>query len=64
VMLGLIAGRRSPRDLFVDYDLTRGRLFAFVLLAEIVAPPLVGWLGRWAERRDPDSRKPLRSSRA
>jgi hypothetical protein len=64
VVLGLSAGRRSPRDLFADYDLTRGRLFALVLLAEIAAVPLVGWLGKGAERRYPDARNPLRSSRA
>lgn len=52
VALGLRAGRRSAGELFADYDLTRGRLFALVLLVEIVAPPLVGWLRRWAERRD------------
>lgn len=50
--LGLLQGRRSERDLFADYDLTRGRLFALVLLVEITAPPLVGWLRRWAARRD------------
>ena len=64
VVLGLIAGRRSPRDLFADYDLTRGRLFALVLLAEIVFAPLMGWLGKWAERRDMETKKPLTSSRA
>ena len=43
-VLGLAAGRRSATDLFADYDLLRGRLFLFVLLAEVTAPPLVGWL--------------------
>jgi hypothetical protein len=64
VFLGLVAGRRSASVLFADYDLTRGRLFALVLLAEIAAPPLVGALRTWAERRDPESKKPFRSSPA
>ena len=64
VVLGLVGGRRSARDLFADYDLTRGKLFALVLLAEIAAPPLVGWLRKWAERRDPKSKDSLSSSRA
>ena len=50
-ILGLIAGRRSAGELFADYDLLRGRLFAFVLLAEVTAPPLVGWLKGRVERR-------------
>jgi hypothetical protein len=64
VVLGRVAGRRSARDLFADYDLTRGRLFALVLLGEIAAPPVVGALRAWAERRDPESKSSLRSSRA
>lgn len=64
VVLGLVAGRRSASALFADYDLTRGRLFALVVLAEMAAPPLVGALRRWAERRDPKSKGSLRSSRA
>lgn len=64
VALGLVAGRRSASAFFADYDLTRGRLFALVVLAEIAAPPLVGALRRWAERRDPKSKDSLRSSRA
>jgi hypothetical protein len=64
VVLGLAAGRRSARSLFADYDLTRGRLFALVLLAEIAAAPLVGAFRTWAERRDPKSKDSLSSSRA
>jgi hypothetical protein len=64
VVVGLSAGRRSPRDLFADYDLTRGRLFALVLLAEITAAPLVGGLRNWAERRDREPKNPVTSSRA
>lgn len=64
VSLGLIAGRRSASTLFADYNLARGRLFALVVLAEMAAPPVVGALRRWAERRDPKSKGPLRSSRA
>ncbi len=64
VVLGLVGGRTSARDLFADYDLTRGKLFALVLLAEVAAPPFVGWLRRWAERRDPKSKDPVSSSGA
>lgn len=49
-ILGLAAGRRSTTDLFADYDLLRGRLFVFVLLAEVTAPPLVGWFKGRVER--------------
>ena len=49
-LLGLAAGRRSATDLFADYDLLRGRLFVFVLLAEVTAPPLIGWLKGRVER--------------
>lgn len=55
-ILGLAAGRRSATDLFADYDLMRGRLFIFVLLAEVTAPPLVGWF------RDRVKRGPKRTS--
>jgi hypothetical protein len=55
-ILGLAAGRRSATDLFADYDLLRGRLFVFVLLAEVTAPPLVGWF------RDRVERGPKRTS--
>lgn len=48
--LGLAAGRRSAADLFADYDLLRGRLFVFILLAEVAAPPLVGWFQNRVER--------------
>jgi hypothetical protein len=53
VALGLAGGRKSAKTLFADYDLTRGRLFALVVLAEIAAPPVVGALRAWAERRRP-----------
>ena len=49
-ILGLAAGRRSATDLFADYDLLRGRLFVFVLVAEAAAPPLVGWFRDRVER--------------
>jgi hypothetical protein len=55
-ILGLAAGRRSATDLFADYDVLRGRLFIFVLLAEVTAPPLVGWF------RDRVERGPKRTS--
>lgn len=52
VILGVMSDRRSMPELFADYDVTRGRLFAFVILVEITAPPLAGWLRRWADYRD------------
>ena len=58
IALGLLQGRRSPRALFADYDLTRGRLFALVVLTELCVPPLVGWLRRWAEQRARLSHEP------
>jgi len=54
--LGLAAGGRSATELFADYDLTRGRIFVLVLLVEIVAPPLVGWLRHCAERGPGDKK--------
>lgn len=59
-ILGLAAGRRSTTDLFADYDLMRGRLFVLVLLAEITAPPLVGWFKGRVER-GPKGTSPLRA---
>ena len=41
--LGLARGISSA-DLFRDYDFTRGRLFGLVILAELLSPPLVGFL--------------------
>jgi hypothetical protein len=35
---------RGPDGLFTDYDATRGRLFGLVLLAELVSPPIAGFL--------------------
>jgi hypothetical protein len=52
VILGVLSDRRSMPELFADYDVTRGRLFAFVILVEITAPPLAGLLRRWADYRD------------
>lgn len=61
VVLGLMSGRRSAPELFADYDLMRGRLFALVNLVEITAPPLVGWLRGWADRRSDTFISPRRS---
>jgi hypothetical protein len=41
--LGLARGL-APDGLFADYDVTRGRLFGLVLLAELVSPPIAGFL--------------------
>ena len=57
-IVGLAAGRRSATDLFADYDLLKGRLFVFVLLVEVTAPPLVGWFRNRVER---GPKTPLRS---
>lgn len=43
--LGLASGISSA-DLFRDYDVSRGRLFGLVILAELLSPPLVGFLRR------------------
>ena len=43
--LGLARGVAS-QDLFRDYDVTRGRLFGLVLLAELVSPWIAGFLRR------------------
>ena len=43
--LGLARGLPS-QDLFRDYDVTRGRLFGLVLLAELVSPLIAGLLRR------------------
>ncbi len=43
--LGLARGVSSS-ELFRDYDLTRGRLFGLVLLAELVSPLIAGSLRR------------------
>ena len=43
--LGLARGVAS-QDLFRDYDVTRGRLFGLVILAELVSPWIAGSLRR------------------
>ena len=59
-VLGFAAGGRSATDLFADYDLMRGRLFAFGVLAEVTAPPLVGWFKGRVER-GPQGTSPSRA---
>jgi hypothetical protein len=45
--LGLGLARGVPsQDLFRDYDVTRGRLFGLVLVAELVSPLIAGLLRR------------------
>jgi len=43
--LGLLRGVAAA-DLFRDYDVSRGRLFGLVILAELLSPPIAGWLRR------------------
>jgi hypothetical protein len=43
--LGLLQGRTSW-DLLADYEVMCCRLFGFVLLAELVSPPIAGFLRR------------------
>jgi hypothetical protein len=38
----MVSGMPGQRMLF-DYNLFRGRLFAVVLLAELIAPSVIGW---------------------
>ena len=45
--LGLgVARGVAGADLFRDYDVSRGRLFGLVILAELLSPPFAGWLRR------------------
>ncbi|HEY2798656.1 MAG TPA: hypothetical protein VGK26_12260 [Thermoanaerobaculia bacterium] len=51
--LGIGLARGLPAaDLFRDYDVSRGRLFGLVLLAELVSPLIAGLL-RPASREEP-----------
>ena len=43
--IGLVRGLPA-QELFRDYDVTRGRLFGLVILAELVSPLLAGALRR------------------
>jgi hypothetical protein len=43
--MGLARGVAAA-ELFRDYDISRGRLFGLLILAELLSPPVAGWLRR------------------
>ncbi len=47
---------RSWAEFLADYDLTRGRLFLLVLLAELAGPPIAGLGRRMARKSEGGSR--------
>lgn len=48
IALGFVRGDPAG-SLFRDYDVSRGRLFGLVILAELVSPLLAGWIRRAGE---------------